>query len=230
MSYVWEQLAALDWPTVKVTLRLALWTTGVLLVLGLPAAWFLATRRFPGKSLLEAGIALPLVLPPTVLGFYLLMALGPQSPLGRWWEELTGWRLPFTFTGVVIASVLANVPFAMRPFMDAFSGVDRRLVEAARTLGASSAGVFWRVVLPVCLPGILSGVVLTFAHTVGEFGVVLMVGGNLPGVTRTMAIAIYDDVQVLNYTRASWTAGVLLAFAFGSLCVTSMLGKSRWRV
>ncbi len=230
MSYAWEQLAWLDWPTVQVTALLAFWTTAVLLVLGLPAAWFLATRRFPGKSLLEAGIALPLVLPPTVLGFYLLMALGPQSPLGRWWEGLTGSRLPFTFPGIVVASVLANVPFAMRPFMDAFGGVNRRLVEAARTLGASPWQVFWRVVLPLCLPGILTGVVLTFAHTVGEFGVVLMVGGNLPGVTRTMAIAIYDDVQVLNYTRAGWTAGVLLVFAFGSLCLTYMLGKSRWRV
>ncbi len=215
----------LDWPTVWVTAKLAFWTTGVLVLLGLPVAWFLATRRFPGKSLLEAGIALPLVLPPTVLGFYLLMALGPQSPLGRWWEESFGWRLPFTFAGLVVASVVANVPFALRPFMDAFATVDRRLLEAAQTLGASRWESFTRVVLPLCLPGLLSGVVLTFAHTVGEFGVVLMVGGNLPGVTRTMAIAIYDDVQVLNYTRASWTAGVLLGFAFLSLCLTYLLGK-----
>src|SRR5690606_6256212 len=145
-----------------------------------------------GKFLVEAAVALPLVLPPTVLGFYVLTATGPNSPLGRGFEALTGERLPFTFAGILVGSVLFNLPFAVRPFAAAFAAVDPRLVEASWCLGVSRLGTFFRVVVPLSWQGILTGIVLTFAHTVGEFGVVLMVGGNIPGVTRTLSIAIYD--------------------------------------
>src|SRR5262249_47542120 len=198
-------------------------TTGVLLVLGLPLAWWLAAARFRGKFLAEAVVALPLVLPPTVLGFYVLMATGPTSVLGRAYESLAGGRLPFTCAGVRVGSVLFTLPSAVRPFAAAFAGVDRRLVEASWCLGASRLATFFRVVAPLSWPGILTGLVLTFAHTVGEFGVVLMVGGNIPGVTRTLSIAIYDDVQALDYQAAGQTALVLVAFAFAALGLTYAL-------
>jgi molybdate transport system permease protein len=208
-----------------VTVKLAACTTGVLLVLGLPLAHWLATSRWRGKFLVEAVVALPLVLPPTVLGYYLLAATGPNGALGRGYESLTGSRLPFTFPGILLGSVLFNLPFAVRPFAAAFAAVDRRLVEASWCLGVSRLGTFRRVVLPLCWPGILSGMVLTFAHTVGEFGVVLMVGGNVPGVTRTLSIAIFDDVQALNYAAAGQTAAVLVAVAFAALGLTYALQR-----
>lgn len=208
-----------------VTVKLAGCTTGVLLVVGVPLAWWLATSTFRGKFLLEAVVALPLVLPPTVLGFYFLTAAGPSGILGRGFASLTGGRLPFTFAGILLGSVLFNLPFAVRPFVSAFSSVDRRLVEASWCLGVSRLATFFRVVLPLSWPGILAGLVLTFAHTVGEFGVVLMVGGNVPGVTRTLSIAIYDDVQALDYEAAGRTALVLLAFSFAALCLTHALQR-----
>jgi molybdate transport system permease protein len=208
-----------------VTAKLAAWTTAILLVLGLPLACALASARWRGKFLVEAIVALPLVLPPTVLGFYVLWATGPNSPLGRGFEALTGRRLPFTFLGILLGSVLFNLPFAVRPFAAAFAAVDRKLVEASWCLGVSRAGTFWRVVVPLSWPGILTGMVLTFAHTVGEFGVVLMVGGNIPGVTRTLSIAIYDDVQALDYEAAGRTALVLVAISFAALCVTYALQR-----
>src|SRR5262249_27738739 len=159
-----------------------------------------------GKLRVEAVVALPLALPPTVRGFYVLPATGPNSALGRGVEALTGGRLPFTFAGILAGSVLFNLPFAVRPFASAFAAVDRRLVEASWCLGVSRLGTFFRVVLPLSWPGVLSGVVLTFAHSVGEFGVVLMVGGNIPGVTRTLSVAIYDDVQALDYASAGRTS------------------------
>ena len=215
----------MDWTALWVSVKLAAWTTGILLVLGLPLAYWLATFRWRGKFLIEAVVALPLVLPPTVLGFYVLTATGPNSPLGQGFEALTGGRLPFTFTGILLGSVLFNLPFAVRPFASAFAAVDRKLVEASWCLGVSRLGTFFRVIVPLSWPGILTGMVLTFAHTVGEFGVVLMVGGNIPGVTRTLSIAIYDDVQALNYEAAGQTALVLVAFSFAALCITYVLQR-----
>jgi molybdate transport system permease protein len=215
----------MDWTTVSLTAQLALGTTGVLLVLGLPLAYWLATTHWRGKFLIEAVVALPLVLPPTVLGFFVLMALGPHSPLGQSYEALTGSRLPFSFTGILVGSVLYNLPFAVRPFAAAFAAVDRRLVEASWCLGESRLSTFRRVVMPLAWPGILSGLVLAFAHTVGEFGIVLMVGGNIPGVTRTLSIAIYDDVQALNYAAAAQTSLWLVVFSFVALCLTYALQR-----
>jgi molybdate transport system permease protein len=215
----------MDWTALGLTVKLAVCTTGLLFLLGLPLAYWLATTQWRGKFLIEAVVALPLVLPPTVLGFYLLLALGPHSPLGQGYETLTGGALLFTFPGILVGSVLYNLPFAVRPFTAAFAGVDRRLVEASWCLGVSRLGTFFRVVLPLSWPGILTGLVLTFAHTVGEFGVVLMLGGNLPGMTRTLPVAIYDDVQTLNYTAAHQTALVLVIFSFLTLCVTYALQR-----
>ncbi|HEX5269879.1 MAG TPA: molybdate ABC transporter permease subunit [Gemmataceae bacterium] len=215
----------MDWGAVGLSLRLAACTTLVLGALGLPLAYWLATTRWRGKFLVEAVVALPLVLPPTVLGFYLLLAFGPHSPLGRGYAALTGTTLPFTFPGLLVASVLYSLPFAVRPFAAAFAGVDRRLVEASWCLGVSRVGTFFRVVLPLARAGVLGGAVLTFAHTVGEFGVVLMVGGNIPGATRTVSIAVYDDVEALDYAAAGRTALVLLVFSFVTLSATYALQR-----
>ena len=213
----------LDFAAIRLSLELAAATTAILFVIGLPVAWWLATTRWRGKFLVEAVVALPLVLPPTVLGFYLLVAMGPRSPLGRLFEGVTGSRLPFSFAGLLVASVLYSLPFAVQPFAASFARVPRRLLEASATLGASPLSTFHRVVLPLSAPGILAGMILAFAHTVGEFGVVLMVGGNIPGVTRTVSIAIYDDVQALDYGAAGATSLLLLVFSFAVLAVTYAL-------
>lgn len=215
----------MDWAALRVTAELAGATTVILFALGVPLAYWLATTRWRGKVLVEAVVALPLVLPPTVLGFYVLAATGPGGPIGRGYEALTGGRLPFTFAGILVGSVLFNLPFAVRPFAAAFAAVDRRLIEASWCLGVSRAGTFARVVLPLAWPGVLAGLVLTFAHTVGEFGVVLMVGGNVPGVTRTLSVAVYDDVQALDYAAAGRTALGLLGFSFAVLCAAQALGR-----
>lgn len=215
----------MDWTAIWLTLRLAACTTAILFVIGLPLAYWLATTRFRGKFVVEALIALPVILPPTVVGFYILYATGPRSPIGQAYEAVTGGTLPFSFAGILLASVLFNVPFAVRPFASSFAAVDRRLVEASWCLGVSRLETFLRVVFPISWTGVLTGLVLTFAHTVGEFGVVLMVGGNIPGVTRTISIVIYDDVQSLDYAAAHQTALALLAFAFGTLCVTYALQR-----
>jgi molybdate transport system permease protein len=214
-----------DWTAFWVTARLAGWTTTILFVVGVPIAYWLATTRWRGKFLVEAVVALPLVLPPTVLGFYVLTATGPNSALGRGVENLTGGRLPFTFAGILVGSLLFNLPFAVRPFAAAFAAVDRKLVEASWCLGESRLRTFVRVVVPLSWPGITTGMVLTFAHTVGEFGVVLMVGGNIPGVTRTLSVAIYDDVQALDYESAGRTALALVGFAFAALCAAHTLQR-----
>jgi molybdate transport system permease protein len=216
----------MDWQAIGLTMRLAACTTGILLIVGLPVAYWLARSAWRGKFLLEAVVALPLVLPPTVLGFYVLLALGPHSPLGRSYAALTGQLLPFSFQGLLVASVLYSLPFAVQPFAAAFASVDDELVQVAWTLGASRLRAFWHVVLPLARPGIFTGMVLSFAHTVGEFGVVLMVGGNIPGVTRTVSIAIYDDVQALNYAAAGQTALFLLAFSFLVLALTYLLQRT----
>src|SRR5262245_10282740 len=218
----------MEWAAIGLSLRLAACTTLILCVVGLPLAYWLATSRWRWKFLVEAVVALPLVLPATVLGFYLLLAMGPGGPLGRAYSALTGGSLPFTFPGLLVGSVVYSLPFAVRPFAVAFAGVDRRLVEASWCLGVSRVGTFFRVVAPLAWPGILAGMVLTFAHAVGEFGVVLMVGGNLPGVTRTVSIAIYDDVQALDYASAGNTALALLAFSFATLSLTYALQRRAW--
>jgi molybdate transport system permease protein len=217
-----------DWTAIWLTLRLASCTTAILFVIGIPLAYWLATSKQRWKFLVEAIVALPLVLPPTVLGFYLLMAMGPRSPFGKFYESLSGSLLPFSFTGLLIASVLYSLPFAVRPFAAAFAGVDRRLIEASWCLGVSKFATFRRVVLPIAWTGVLSGLVLSFAHTVGEFGVVLMVGGNIAGATRTISISIYDDVQSLNYASANQSALLLLVFASVTLCITYALQRRSW--
>lgn len=218
----------MDWTAIWLTLRLAALTTAILFVLGLPLAYWLATSTWRGKFLVEAIVALPLVLPPTVLGFYLLMAMGPRSPLGQLYESFSGRLLPFSFQGLLLASVVYSLPFAVRPFAAALAAVDWRLVEASWCLGVSWVRTFVRIILPLSWTGILTGLVLSFAHTVGEFGVVLMVGGNIAGVTRTVSVAIYDEVQALNYTAANTTALFLLGFSFAVLSLTYALQRRVW--
>jgi len=173
-----------------------------------------AFSKWRWKFLAEAVVALPLVLPPTVLGFYVLVALGPRSPVGRWYESLSGHGLPFTFEGLVVASTLYSLPFAVQPVAAAFRSIDRRLIEASWTLGVSSWGTFFRVIVPQAKAGLIAGFVLSFAHTVGEFGVVLMIGGNIPDRTRVVSVQIYDHVEALEYAQAHWLAGGMLAFSF----------------
>jgi molybdate transport system permease protein len=210
----------MDWLAVWVTLKLAVCTTLILLVIGLPLAYWAATTRRWWRVLVEASIAVPLLLPPTVLGFYLLMFTGPHSAPGRWFQSLTGQLLPFSFSGILLGSVIYNLPFAVRPFTGAFASVDRRLIEASWCLGASPFRTFWRVVFPVSWAGILTGMVLAFAHSVGEFGVVLMLGGDRPGITRTLSISIYDDFQAMNYAAAGQISLMLVAFSLIVLCTT----------
>jgi len=218
----------MDWQTFWLTIRLAVVVTAILLVIGLPIAYWIAYSRWQWKFLVEALVAMPIVLPPTVLGFYVLVALGSRSPFGRWWQALTGHTLAFTFAGLVIGSVIYSLPFAVQPFATSFALVDRRLIAASATLGASRLQTFFRVVLPLSVPGLVTGVALTFAHTMGEFGVVLMVGGNIPGVTRTVSIDIYDQVQAFNYAGANQTALVLLVISFASLCLVYGVNRRVW--
>jgi len=219
-----------DWTAIGVSVRLSLTTMAALVALGMPIAYWLAFSRRRWKFLVEAVVALPLVLPPTVLGFYLLVAMGPRSPVGRAWQALAGRGLPFTFEGLLVASILYSLPFAVQPFGAAFASVDRRLLEASWSLGASRAATFRRIVLPLSVRGIVTGMVLSFAHTLGEFGVVLMVGGNLPGVTRTVSVSIYDSVQALAYRAASQTSLLLLVVSFAILAITYALQRTVWAV
>lgn len=221
---------AIDWQAFGLTLQLALIVSAILLVVGLPVAYWIAFSRWRWKFLVEAVVALPIVLPPTVLGFYVLVALGPHSPFGRWWVSLTGHTLAFTFSGLVIGSILYSLPFAVQPFAASFAGVDRKLILASSTLGASPLRTFFRVIAPLSLPGLIAGTALSFAHTMGEFGVVLMVGGNIPGVTRTVSIDIYDQVQASNYAGANQTALVLLALCFVVLTLVYGTNRKAWAV
>jgi molybdate transport system permease protein len=207
----------MDWQAFWLTIRLAVLVAAVLVVLGLPVAYWIAYSRRRWRFLVEAVVALPIVLPPTVLGFYVLVALGSNSPLGRWWQAITGHTLAFTFEGLVIGSIIYSLPFAVQPFAASFILVDPRLIAASATLGASRLRTFFRVILPLSFPGLVTGVALSFAHTMGEFGVVLMVGGNIPGVTKTVSIDIYDKVQALDYAGANQTALVLLVISFAVL-------------
>lgn len=203
-----------DLTALALTVKLALISTMVLLLLGTPLAWWMARTRWRYKFLLEAVVALPLVLPPTVLGFYLLLTLGPNGPVGRLMEILGASPLAFTFSGLVIGSVIYSMPFVVQPLQDAFSAVGRRPLEVAATLGASPLDRFFSVAVPLARPGFITAAVLGFAHTLGEFGVVLMIGGNIPGETRVASIAIYDHVEGLQYSHAHWLAGSLLLISF----------------
>ena len=215
----------MDLGALRLSFSLAALTTAALLLIGLPVAAWLATSRWRWKPLVEAIVALPLVLPPTVLGFYLLVAMGPASPFGRAWISTFGRPLAFTFEGLLLASIVYSLPFAVQPFAAALSAVDPRLAEASHTLGVSRLGTFFRVRLPLAAPGVVAGAVLTFAHTLGEFGVVLMVGGNIQGETRTLSIAIFDAVEQLDYASASTTALFLLVLSFVVLVVTYSLQR-----
>jgi len=210
----------MDWSAIGLSLRLSILTTLTLLIFGLPLASWLAFSRWRWKFLIEAVVTLPIVLPPTVLGFYVLIAIGPHSPIGQIYGAITGQGLPFSFQGLLIASVLYSLPFAVQPFTAAISTVDQRLIEASLCLGRGRLATFFRVTLPLAWPGVLTGMVLSFAHTLGEFGVVLMIGGDLVGVTRTISISIFDQVQALDYGAANQTALALLLFSFLVLAIT----------
>lgn len=206
-----------DWQPVLLTLRLAAVSTLVLLLLGTPLALWLAFGRSRVRVVVEAVVALPLVLPPTVLGFYLLVLLGPRGAIGATWESLGGDRLVFSFTGLVLGSVVYSLPFVVQPLANAFRAVDRRVLEAAATLGARRLDRFVTVIVPLSRPGLITATTLGFAHTVGEFGVVLMLGGSIPGRTKVLSIAIYERVEALDYTQAHWLSAGMLAFSFSVL-------------
>jgi len=220
----------MNWEAIALTARLALIVAALLLVIGLPIAYWITFSRRRWKFLVEALVSMPLVLPPTVLGFYLLVAFGGNSWFGRCWQSVTGHTLAFSFQGLVIASILYSLPFAVQPFAASFAAVDPALLSASATLGASRWRTFRRVILPLSIPGVVTGMVLSFAHTVGEFGVVLMIGGNIPGVTRTVSIDIYDRVQALEYTSANQTALTLLIFSFVVLSLVYALNRRVWAV
>jgi molybdate transport system permease protein len=220
----------MDWSAIALSVRLAAVVCAILLVIGTPIAYWLTFSRKRWKFLVEALVALPLVLPPTVLGFYMLVAIGSQSPIGRLWTTWTGHGLAFTFEALVIASLLCSLPFTVQPLASAFSMVDASLLEASAVLGASRLRTFLRIVVPLSTNGVITAAVLTFAHTIGEFGVVLMVGGNLPGITRTVSISIYDDVQSFNLAAAHQTALLLLVLSFGMLSIVYGVNRRPWSV
>lgn len=210
--------------------KLALITTAFLFVIGIPLAGWISVSRGRWKFLVEAVVALPIVLPPTVLGYYILVAISPESPLGAWYLNTFGQTLPFSFEGLVLASILYSMPFAVQPFLGAFESVDPRLSEAAWTLGASRLKTFATIVLPASTRGLITGGVLAFAHTLGEFGVVLLVGGNIPGVTRVVSISIYDHVQALQYKQAGQESLLLLIFSFVVLALVYAINRKVWTV
>lgn len=214
----------MDWTAFALSLKLAAWTAAVLLPLGLLSARALAFRVRRGKGVLEALVALPLVLPPTVLGYYLLVGLGGNSAIGQGWTQLFGHGLVFSFEGLLVASVLVNVPFAVQPMQRAFEALPPDVREAAWVSGLTPWATFWRVELPLAWPGVLSALVLTFAHTMGEFGVVLMVGGGIPGETKTIALAIYDRAQAFDQVSAGTMSAALLTFSIAAIVVVHALG------
>ena len=220
-------MASIDWVPFILTFKLAVATVMVLLIISLPLAWWLAITRSPVKPIIETITALPLVLPPTVLGFYLLVLLGPSGILGQGWYALFGGPLSFTFTGLVIASCFYSLPFVVQPLQSAFEMVNPRTIEAAWILGKSRTMTFFTIMLPQAKRGLITAVVLGFAHTVGEFGVVLMVGGNIPGETQVISIAIYERVETIDFSAAHWYSGILLVFSFVVLFVVYALNR-RW--
>ncbi|SHH66380.1 molybdate ABC transporter permease subunit [Massilia sp. CF038] len=213
------------WEAVGLTLRLAAVSSLVLLVIGVPLAQWLNTSRMRGAILIETLVSLPIVLPPTVIGFYLLLLMSPQQPLGAAWVSVFGQPLPFSFTGLVIGSVIYSLPFAVQPFQQAFRSIKPSMVESALALGLTPRQTFWSIVMPLSKHGLLTGVSLSFAHTMGEFGVVLMLGGSIPGQTRVASIALYDEAQKLNYPTAHAYAIVLLAISFAILVGIAFLQR-----
>jgi molybdate transport system permease protein len=220
----------MNWDALFLSIRLAALVCAILFLLGIPIAYWISFSRRRWAFIVEAIVALPLVLPPTVLGFYVLVATGNQSPLGRLYESWSGHMLPFTFAGLAFASVIYSLPFAVQPMVASFRSIDRNLLNASAILGASRMRTFFRIVFPLSIGGVVTGMVLSFAHTLGEFGVVLMVGGNIPGVTKTISIAIYDDVEALDYSSANHAALVLLIFSFIVLSITYSLNRKIWAV
>lgn len=216
-----------DLQALSLTLQVAALTTLVLLLLGTPLAWWLVRTRVWFKQPMNALVALPLVLPPSVLGFYLLVLMGPHGTLGQWTQALGMGLLPFTFGGLVVASSLYSLPFMVQPLQNAFTAMGQRPLEAAASLRAGPLDTFWHVVVPLCRPGFITGAVMCFAHTVGEFGVVLMVGGNIPGVTRVVSVQIYDHVEAMEYASAHRLAAVMLAFSFAVLLALHVYNARR---
>jgi molybdate transport system permease protein len=216
-----------DLSAIWLTLKLATIVTVVLLIVGTPIAWWLTRTRSPFKGVIGAVVALPLVLPPTVLGFYLLLVMGPNGPIGQFTQWLGIGLLPFTFTGLVIGSVFYSLPFVVQPIQNAFEAIGERPMEVAATLRASPWDTFWSVAVPLAKPGFLSGAILGFAHTVGEFGIVLMIGGNIPEKTRVVSVQIYDHVEALDYAQAHWLAGGMVLFSFAVLLALYTFNPSR---
>ncbi|MDY0047382.1 MAG: molybdate ABC transporter permease subunit [Thauera propionica] len=218
-----SSLSSADWSAVWLTLKLATVSTVILLLVGTPIAWWLARTRSKWKGVVGAVVALPLVLPPTVIGFYLLLAMGPNGPVGQLTEALGIGLLPFSFAGLVVGSVIYSLPFVVQPVHNAFEAIGRRPLEVAATLRAGPWDSFFNVALPLARPGFVTATILGFAHTVGEFGVVLMIGGNIPDKTRVVSVAIYDHVEALEYAEAHWLAGGMLAFSF--LVLLALYGR-----
>lgn len=216
-----------DLVALALTTKLAMTVTFILMILGVPFAWWLSRTRCRWKGGIEALIALPLFLPPSVLGFYLLLAMGPSGPIGHFTDMLGIGYLPFTFEGLVFTSVIYSMPFVIQPLQSTFLGIPPRLIEAASTLRASPFDTFLTVVLPLSRSGLMTAAVLGFAHTIGEFGIVLMVGGNIPGVTRLASVEIYDHVEALEYSNAHWLSGILLFFSF--LVLLTLYGLNQGR-
>jgi molybdate transport system permease protein len=223
-------ISADDWGAIALTLKLAFTTTVLLLVLATPLAWWLANTRSAWRRPVGAMVSLPLVLPPTVLGFYLLVTLGPQGPVGQLMQALGWGLLPFTFAGLVVGSVVYSLPFAVQPLQNAFEAMGRRPMEVAATLRASPWDAFFTVALPLARPGLLSATVMSFAHTVGEFGVVLMLGGNIPDETRVASVQIYGHVEALQYTEAHWLSAGMVMFSFGVLWLLAWLNPRSLRI
>ena len=218
-------LNELDFSAIIVTIKLAIVSTSILILIGTTIAWWLSQTKFKFKAVFEAIIALPLILPPTVLGFYLLITLGSNGPIGKLLESLGGSSIAFTFTGLVIGSVIYSMPFVVQPLQNSFSSVGRKPLEVAATLGASKIDRFFSVAVPLSRSGFITAAVLGFAHTVGEFGVVLMIGGNIPGETGVVSIAIYDHVEAMEYGQAHWLAGGLLATSFLMLLFVYIINR-----
>ena len=218
-------LNELDFSAIIVTIKLAIVSTSILILIGTPIAWWLSQTKFKFKAVFEAIIALPLILPPTVLGFYLLITLGTNGPIGKLLESFGGSSIAFTFTGLVVGSVIYSMPFVVQPLQNSFSSVGRKPLEVAATLGASKIDRFFSVAVPLSRSGFITAAVLGFAHTVGEFGVVLMIGGNIPGETGVVSIAIYDHVEAMEYGQAHWLAGGLLATSFLMLLFVYIINR-----
>jgi molybdate transport system permease protein len=216
-----------DWQAVRLTAQLAALTTVLLLLVGTPLAWWLARTRSPVKPLIASLVAMPLVLPPTVLGFYLLLLMGPQGPVGQFTQALGLGLLPFTFAGLVVASLLYSLPFVVQPIQQAFEAIPERLLEASSTLRASPLDRFFSIALPLARPGLLTASVLGFAHTVGEFGVVLMIGGNIPGETRVLSVALYGHVEATDFDSAHRLAAGMVGFALFVLLLLYRVNRPR---